>query len=288
MNHQNQTYTNPITRIHNIYPSLSTTQKSIADLVLEQEENVCFMRLEDISKLIGVTNVTVIRFAKKLGYDSFGAFKRDLQNYVQTSIVPKRIIKSEIKDLRDTSADDIIHNAIQNEFHLMHATYDNISPETLYETAMLIKNARKVYIVGTGLNEPITEILLVRLKFLSIDAEIISGDNLTLLPHYLINISKEDVFVIFSFPNYKEFAIKMAKCAHEIGCHTVCITDRPTAPTSYYAEKLILCQTSSLVYYNSMTTPTSLVTLLSSILAVYIEKDQKTQERIDYISSFFQ
>lgn len=287
MDYFKQEYTNPLDNIRTSYSLLSPIQKKIADLVLEQAETICFMRLEDISQLTGVTNVTVIRFAKKLGYESFGAFKKDLQNYIQTRVIPKRIIKSEISDFRDTPTDDMIRRAIQDEFDLMQATYSAISSETLLESAMLIKNARKIYLIGTGLNKPVTEMLLTRLKFLSLDAQIIHDDNITMIPYYLVNSGPEDVFIIFSFPNYKEFAINAAKCAQDMGCHTICITDKATAPISYYAEKLLLCQTSSLIYYNSMTMPTSLVTILSGILALLIQKDEKTQERLDHISSFF-
>lgn len=287
MEHCKQKYTNPLDNIRKSYSLLSPIQKKIADLVLEQAETLCFMRLEDISQLVGVTNVTVIRFAKKMGYESFGAFKKDLQNYIQTRVIPKRIIKSEVSDFRDTPTDDMIRRAIQDEFDLMQATYSAISSETLLESAMLIKNARKIYLIGTGLNKPVTEMLLTRLKFLSLDAQIIHDDNVTMIPYYLVNSGTEDVFIIFSFPNYKEFAINVAKCAQDMGCHTICITDKATAPISYYAEKLLLCQTSSLIYYNSMTMPTSLVTILSGILALLIQNDEKTQERLDHISSFF-
>lgn len=287
MDHLKPANTNPIDNIRKSYPLLSPTQKQIADLVLEQAETICFMRLEDVGKLIGVTNVTVIRFAKKLGYESFGAFKKDLQNYVQTRVIPMRVVKSEISNFRDAPADDFIRHAIQNEIDLMQATYHSISYEVLFEAAMLIKNARKIFIVGTGLNEPITQILLTRLRFLCLDVQIIHNDNLTLIPYQLIHVKTDDVFIIFSFPNYKDFAINVAKCAQDIGCHTICITDKSTAPIAFYAEKLLLCQTSSLIYYNSMTTPTSLVTILSGILAIQVQKDAKTQERLDHISSFF-
>ena len=269
MEQNRPTYTSPIDNIRNSYPLLSPVQKKIADLILEQAETICFMRLEDISKLVGVTSVTVIRFVKKIGYESFGAFKKDLQNYIQTRVIPMRIIKSEINTIRNAPTDDIIHGVIQNELDLMQATYDAISSETLLETALIIKNARKIFIVG-------------------LDAQIIHNDNLTLLPYYLVNAGPQDVFIIFSFPNYKDFSINMAKCAQDIGCHTICITDKSTAPIAYYAEKLLLCQTSGLIYYNSMTTPTSLVTILSGILAVQIQKDPETQKRLEHISSFFQ
>lgn len=68
MEQNRPTYTSPIDNIRNSYPLLSPVQKKIADLILEQAETICFMRLEDISKLVGVTSVTVIRFVKKNRY----------------------------------------------------------------------------------------------------------------------------------------------------------------------------------------------------------------------------
>lgn len=279
--------TNPIDRIRKSYPLLSPTQKRIADLILEQAETVCFMRLEDVGKLVGVTTVTVIRFAQKLGYENFGAFKKELQNYVQTRLVPMRVVKSEINHFRDAPMDDFIRHAIQNELDLMKATYDSLPYDTLMEAASLIKNAHKIYIVGTGLNEPITQILQTRLRFLCLDVQILRNDNLTLIPHQLMHVIPDDVFIIFSFPNYNDFAINVAKCVQDIGCHTICITDKSTAPVACFAETLLLCQTSSLIYYNSMTTPASLATILSGILAVQIQKDSRQQEQLEHISSFF-
>ena len=54
MEQQKQTYTNPIEKIRKIYQTLSPIQKKIADLVLEQAETICFMRLEDIGRSVGV------------------------------------------------------------------------------------------------------------------------------------------------------------------------------------------------------------------------------------------
>lgn len=281
-------YQNPVELIQKAYPELSQIQKRIADLVLSEAETLCFLRLDEVSKKASVTSVTVIRFVKKLGYENYGAFKKDLQNYVQTMIIPKRIIKSEIQNLREESADSIIRQAIQNEFDLMTATYDSMPLETLAEVAELIKNARKIFITGTGLNEPIVDLLIVRLGFLGLDAQVVPSDNLTLLPYLLASAGTDDVFIIFSFPNYKHFAIDVAKCARDLGSHTVCITDKLTAPIAVYAEKLLLCQTSSLVYYNSMTVPVSLVTILTTILAVQIKKDPKVQKHLEHISSYFQ
>lgn len=280
-------YRNPVELIQQSYPDLSPIQKKIADLMLEEIETICFLRLDEVSKKAEVTSVTVIRFVKKLGYESYGSFKKDLQNYVQTMIIPKRIIKSDIQNLKEATAADIIRQAVDNEFKLMKATYESMPVDALTEVADLLKNARKIFIAGTGLNQAMAEILLIRLNFLCLDAQILPHDNLNVLPYQLTTAGPEDVFVIFSFPNYKRFAIDVAKCARSLGSHTVCITDKISSPIAPHAEKLLLCQTSSLVYYNSMTMPVSLITILSSILAVQISTDPKTKEQIDRISAFF-
>ena len=107
---------NPAELIRQSYQTLSPVQKRIADLILGEIETVCFLRLDEVSKKADVTTVTVIRFVKKLGYESYGAFKKELQNYVQTMIIPKRIVKAEIQNFREAPASDIIRQDLEKDF----------------------------------------------------------------------------------------------------------------------------------------------------------------------------
>ena len=56
------------------YEKLSPVQKRIADFIFKYPDQVCFYSLKELSETLGVTEVTILRFTKKIGEPSSGAF----------------------------------------------------------------------------------------------------------------------------------------------------------------------------------------------------------------------
>ena len=277
---------NPLERIREVYEQLSNTQRKIADFVLETGDGVCFLSLTQFGLEAGVTPVTVVNFCKKLGYSSFSDFKKEFQYYIQGVISPKHVVKGDLDDYRTRSEQDLLQQVMAHEMKLMSDTFACLGRESLIQAAELLYKARRVYLVGKGLSIPVIDLFLSRLDFLCLDAKKVSFDNLNLLPNRLANAGPEDVFVVFSFPNYSPIIGEVTRSVKEqLGSRIICITDKPTAPPACYADILLLCQTSSLVYYNSMTTPTSLVTILTSLMAVKARgQTSSTQEKITQLA----
>ena len=57
------------------YEKLSPVQKRIADFIFKYPDQVCFYSLKELSETLGVTEVTILRFTKKIGAQSFVEMK---------------------------------------------------------------------------------------------------------------------------------------------------------------------------------------------------------------------
>lgn len=282
-------FTNPIEIIRKEYNSLSRTQKKIADLLLERGDVACFLSLNDLSDMAGVTAVTVVKFAKKLGYDNFSDLKKDLQNYVQSMISPRSVVKSDLQQFDNLCNTNTIQRIIESELSLMSETYNSINKDSIIGAVRLILSARKIYLAAKGLTIPVAETLLTRLNFLCIESELIKMDNINLLPRRILHADEQDVFIVFSFPNYTQAIGEIAKCAKHLGSKVICITDKTTSPPSCYSDIILLCHTSSLVFYNSMTVPLSVVNIIATLLAIEL-KDRLAEDKpkIKQLASFFE
>lgn len=58
------------------YGELSPVQKRIADYMYKYPDEACFYSLREMANALGVTEVTVLRFARKLGFDSYVDMKK--------------------------------------------------------------------------------------------------------------------------------------------------------------------------------------------------------------------
>lgn len=279
---------NPIERIKSCYGHLTKAHKKIADFVLARDDIGSFLSLTDLSEQSGVTAVTVVKFCKSIGYDTFSDFKKDLQSYMQAMILPRGVVKADLNKFSTMDKLESINAIIQSEEMLLKDTYSLISSESINNVIQLILSAKRVYLAARGISIPIAQILQTRLDFLSIESTLIKMDNINILPRKLINCGKDDVFIIFSFPNYSQSLGDLAECVKELDCKLICITDKMMAPPAAYSDVVLLCQTSSIIFYNSMTVPSSLVNVLATLLAIELKEQMShNSDKLSEISNHF-
>ena len=269
------------------YNNLSKAQKKNADFLLSREDIGSFLYLNELSELSDVTAVTVLRFCKKIGYNTFSDFKKDCQNYLLSMILPRNVIKFNGCDLVD-SIDDILEKAIEDEINLVKDSLLHINFEKIKETIHMILKCKKVHIAAKGITLPIAELLRIRFDFLCIESELIKMDNINLLPRKLVNCDENDLFIIFSFPNYTQALGDLAKCVKSLGSKVICITDKAISPPAMISDILLICQTSSIIFYNSMTAPSSLVNIIVTLLAIELNSAIKENKpKIKKLSECF-
>ena len=109
---------------------LTKTEKILRDFFLDQEKKACFMTSTDIALAAGVSEATVIRFARKLGFTGFTEFQKYLRDNLQkeysqisTNItVPyERLLKS----LEKEDADYVEEFAISSQNNILNTISNN-------------------------------------------------------------------------------------------------------------------------------------------------------------------
>ena len=71
--------------IHNA--TLTKTQKLIAKYVLDNSADACFMTSTDIADTLGVSESSVVRFSRSLGYSGFMEFQKSLRKDYQDKVL---------------------------------------------------------------------------------------------------------------------------------------------------------------------------------------------------------
>ncbi|WP_068268071.1 MurR/RpiR family transcriptional regulator [Caviibacter abscessus] len=125
-----------ISLIQSFYPSFSKQEKKIAQFVIEQSNLVSYMSLQEITKKIKVSEATIVRFVKKLGYKGFIEFKLE-------------VAKENMVENPENSDDfiEVIHNNINKT---INSTKELINKEDINKAIKLIETSNKVYIYGLG------------------------------------------------------------------------------------------------------------------------------------------
>ena len=264
---------------------LTKTQKIIAEYVLDNASEACFMTSTEIALKLGVSESSVIRFSRTIGFDGFMDFQKALRKDYQDKVlsisssitVPSQRIAKQAK--LDTSS-DYINWHFKNAAHNLEEIFIQNSIETFEQAADLIVSSKHKYIAATRGNICLADFFLLYLKQMVPHVTMTTTTSMSPIDH-MCNISHTDCLVLFSFPRYSSQDEVTAEMAHDAGASIIVITDKPSSLLAKYADILLTVPVDSNTFFNSMIGPQFVTEALLEIISHRAKGIEKRLNIID-------
>lgn len=236
--------------------TLTKTQKMIARYILDNYSDACFMTSTEIATELGVSEASVIRFSRSLGFSGFMDFQKELRKDYQDKVlsisssvtVPSQRVAQRTK--LDTQTDSIerhFKNAVNN----LETVFKVNSIMSFEKAADVILSSKRKYIAATRGNSCLCDYFSLYLKQMVPHVIMTNTASLTPIDH-MCNISREDCLILFSFPRYSSIDKVTAEMAQEAGANIIIITDKPSSELAPYATILLTVPVDSDAFFNSM------------------------------------
>lgn len=236
--------------------SLTKTQKMIARYILDNYSDACFMTSTDIATELGVSESSVIRFSRSLGFNGFMDFQKELRKDYQDKVlsissaitVPSQRVAQRTKlEAHTDSVERHFKNAINN----LETVFKVNSMMSFEKAADIILSSKRKYIAATRGNSCLCDYFSLYLKQMIPHVIMTNTASLTPIDH-MCSISKEDCLILFSFPRYSSIDKVTAEMAQEAGAHIIIITDKPSSELASFATVLLTVPVASDAFFNSM------------------------------------
>ena len=265
--------------------NLTKTQKMIAKYILDHSADACFMTSTEIALKLGVSESSVIRFSRSLGYSGFMDFQKALRKDYQDKVlsisssitVPSQRIAKRAK-LNDNA--EYLKRHLKNSAKNLESIFVNNTIQTFEEAADTIIGSKHKYIVCSRGNSCLGDYFLMYLKHMVPNVEMTNATPISPIDH-ICNISKDDCLIIFSFPRYSSMDKLTAKMAQEAGAKIIVITDKPSALLSEYASVLLTAPVNSNNFFNSMVAPQFVAEALLDTISHKVRGIEKRLKKID-------
>ena len=183
-------------QILDIYDTIPKQQKKIADFILTNISEVIYYPVARISQEIGVSNASIVRFAKLLGYEGFPEFRESLFRYHKEIFSPSVRVKQLIKDFESTGLN--YRSITENEMYYLQKSIASIDDSKYFGAVDLICNSSRVHILATGPNEMLGLHLAFRLRRFRVDVQHHRIGDMRLLEG-LLNLKQGEVAVAYNF-----------------------------------------------------------------------------------------
>ncbi|MEF9916824.1 MAG: MurR/RpiR family transcriptional regulator [Lachnospiraceae bacterium] len=270
--------------------TLTKTETIIADFMLDYYSEVCFMTSTDVANRLNVSESSVIRFCRTLGYKGYVDFQKTLQTHYQKKV--KNISRfittpSERLDLSTTGEMTMgyLETHFENAISNLESAVVNNHQELFDKAADLIIASNQKYIISSRMNTGQGDYFLLLMKHMLDNVQPANYGAINVIDH-ICGISSKDCVILFSFPRYSEMdrlALEMALEAH---AKIIIITDKQSAMLAQYATVLFTVNVDSNTFFNSYVGVQFITEMLCEAISLKIGKP--ISERLKKIDKYLE
>jgi DNA-binding MurR/RpiR family transcriptional regulator len=264
-------------RIEARYADLTASEKQVAEWLGKGINKVAFQTVSQLANDSRVSEATIIRFARKLGYDNYPALQHDVQLALQRKFSLGDKFHESISNV---SQNELLARAYHTEAKNLSTTYDGLDEKTFYRCVSLLRDARRVAVVGFRASYGVAAYLTFTLNLVRphVSQIQLSLDN---IHDQLLDYSNQDVLIAFSLSRPARKTVEVVKEAKQhYGMSILAITDSRFSPLGELGDLVMVAATDGT--FNSYTGVMSLChTLLESVASSLRDSAESRLRQLD-------
>ena len=262
---------NVINTIKSVYPTLYDAERRAGEFILNYYTEVINMTITELAEKTEVSDATIVRLCKKLGFKGFHHFKIALaQEIVQpTKEFTTTISLDNIKDS--------VHNIFMHKIEEFKQTENFLDVNIVKQCLEIIKDCNCLYLFAVGNSLPVA--LDAAYKFSQIGIRTIVNNTPEMQVSSAYSMTEQDVALGISHSGSSKLLLLIFEIAQQRKAKTICITNYIRSPLAQISDYQLNTVNNSEVFYDGFDytriPETSIVDVLFLLLAKMYLKDSR-------------
>jgi DNA-binding MurR/RpiR family transcriptional regulator len=223
-----------IVTMRGLYPSLNRAEQSVADYVLENPTLVKQMSITQLAHESGVSETTVVRFCRVLGFSGYTDFKLGLLEEVISSSSNIEILDT----VTDVKLDDDLEVVLKKVFQMnqmaLSDTLQMIDVQEMQKAVDVLTNAGRVELFAIGSSAPIATDLYYRFLRCGIPGHYVSDPHIQAVNAALLN--NGDAAIAISYSGETTETLRALRIAQDAGAVGICVSNFPKSELAVQAD----------------------------------------------------
>lgn len=265
------------------FNGLTKSEKRIANYIRKNQEECAFLSVGDLAGRLGLSEATIVRFARALGYASYPAMRVVLQEAFRRRVTHSARLRSRLDDLREGG--DIFEKVTISEIDYLTQALQTVDREALRKTVSYMMERDRIFVFGPGPSMSLVHLLNLRLtRFGKQVIPLTMTGNETLEP-LLLMTSHDLLFAIGFFDVNPTLQIALEH-AREKKCPVILLTDTLGSVIGDKADVVLAARRGAVSAFHSLVVPMTIInTLLLEIANRNLEAVTSNLDRLDQLRS---
>ena len=189
-----------------------------------------------VAENAGVSTPTVARMVQKLGFRGFPDFQAHLHQELEATI--SNPISKHDRWAAKAPGTHILNRFADATMNNMRATLAQLETSEFDGAASLISDRkRNIYLVGGRITRALADYFFTHLQVIRSGVTQIAA-NSSSWPHYVLDMKKGDVLIMFDIRRYEQEMETLARIARERGVEIILFTDQWSSPVAKSARRV--------------------------------------------------
>lgn len=270
MNKQAGNGTGIVELLSNLYPDLTKSEKRIANFIRRSQDEASFLSAAEVAERLNLSEATIVRFARTLGFPSYPALREHLQENFRRRITHSSRLRSRLDDLRQSA--DLFERLTATEIDYLTQALDSVDRTALKQAVDLINLHRRIFVFGLGPSVSLVDLLEIRLRRFGKDVFPLRSAGREVL-EYLISLTPDDLMFVICFFDQNPALNLVLEYSNKIGCPVIMLTDTLEAVVGEKANVVLAAQRGPVGEFHSLVVP---MTIINAILLTIASEQQET------------
>jgi DNA-binding MurR/RpiR family transcriptional regulator len=260
------------------------SEQAVADQLRRNGIELAFSPAATVSRQIGVSEATLVRFARTLGYDSYQHLQKDVQEEIRERLMSTSVSRFQRGTTAVSRRESAFSESLRRDLANLEATLEENSTQRVRAAVRALTTARTVWVLGLRASAGLATFLGHALRYLLPSVRLLSTAADTQFEE-LLDSAAGDVLVVVSLSRPAKRVAQLAQFARERGMQILLLTDNPVSRLTSLANICLVAESDSVAFIQSYTAATALAHAL--IAAIGSARPRLVEHRLGEMEQLF-
>ncbi len=258
------------------YKQLTKSEKRIANYLRKNQEESAFLAAGEIADRLGLSEATLVRFARTLGFSSYPAMRTVLQEAFRHRVTHSARLRGRLEDLRQGG--DIFERLVVSEIDYLTQALDTVDRQAIQKAVELLRSCDRIFVFGAGPSVSLVELMELRLSRFGRQVIPLTTAGREILEPLML-IKPQDLLFMICFFDISPTQQLVLDYANEINCPVIILTDTLGSIIGDKADVILAARRGPMAEFHSLVVPMTIINTL--LLAIANEDRDQVMENLD-------
>jgi DNA-binding MurR/RpiR family transcriptional regulator len=255
--------------ITDYYQQLTKSEKQIANYLRKNQEESAFLSAAELADRLNLSEATIVRFARTVGFDSYPAMREVLQENFRRRVTHSTRLQSRLEELLDGG--DIFERMVASEIDYLSQALETVDRRAFKGAVDLMKTHKRIFVFGVGPSVSLVELMDIRLRRVGWDVISLTTTGREILEPLLM-MNEQDLLFTICFFDVTAALELVLDYANEVNSKVIMLTDTLGSIIGDKADVVLAARRGPVSGFHSLVVP---MTIINTLLLVLAQEDQE-------------